>query len=64
MLRAGSGHALHSRAVKAPASIITKARIELVGDPKRFPHLFDGLLDEPERGRVLDQSPDLRAVQT
>ena len=25
--------------------------------------LFDGLLDEPERGRVLDQGADLRAVQ-
>ncbi len=26
--------------------------------------LFDGLLDEPERGRVLDEGADLRAVQT
>ena len=26
--------------------------------------LFDGLLDEPERGRVFDQGSDLRAIQT
>jgi hypothetical protein len=26
--------------------------------------LFDGLLDEPKRGRVFDQGSDLRAVQT